>query len=230
MSSIGDAVVRPPAELVQVWFPMSGGPAAALGMGAEALSPNRVRLPSAPWAALNAAKGDIFRVQQEMDGKLWAQEKLEAPGYCAIRLVLASDSPLGPLNVGTEAILEKCSPDNDGTSRYCQTGRVGKRDEKVYERNQWVKLRKRRADSNLVDLGRYVVHAHRGHVVGDSVAGMNRPVGRPWGKVCGVPVEKRPGYSWASPSSIGSVVNVGTTRGRPPCDPARMQVGRPVVG
>ncbi|MCW6004605.1 DUF4265 domain-containing protein [Micromonospora sp. CPCC 205371] len=107
MSSTGGAVVEPPTEWVQVWFPMSGGPAIALGLGAEALAPDRVRLPSAPWAALNAAKGDIFRVQRELDGKLWAQEKLEASGYCAIRVVLASDSPLGPLDTATEAILEK---------------------------------------------------------------------------------------------------------------------------
>ena len=107
MSSTDGAVVEPPTEWVQVWFPMSGAPATALGVGAEALSSNRVRLPSAPWAALNAAKGDIFSVQPDMDGKLWMHEKLEASGYCAIRVVLASDSPLGPLNAGTRAILEK---------------------------------------------------------------------------------------------------------------------------
>ena len=86
---------------------MSGGPATALGMGAEALSPDRVRLPRAPWAALNAAKDDIFRVQRQRDGELWVQEKFEASGYCAIRVLLASDSPLGPLEAGTEAILDK---------------------------------------------------------------------------------------------------------------------------
>jgi Domain of unknown function (DUF4265) len=48
-----------------------------------------------------------FRVQQDSDGKLWAQEKLEASGYCAIRAVLASDSSLGPLDTGTQAILDK---------------------------------------------------------------------------------------------------------------------------
>ncbi|WP_158566264.1 DUF4265 domain-containing protein [Micromonospora craterilacus] len=73
-------------------------------MRAEALSPDRVRLPFAPWAALDAAKGDIFRVQREEDGQLWVREKLEASGYCAIRVILAADSPLGPLDVGTEAM------------------------------------------------------------------------------------------------------------------------------
>jgi hypothetical protein len=107
MSSTGGAVVEPPTEWVQVWFPMSGGPATGLGMGAEALPPDRVRLPSAPWAALNAAKGDIFRVQRKEDGQLWVQEKLEASGYCAIRVVLAPEGPLGPLDAGVEAILDK---------------------------------------------------------------------------------------------------------------------------
>jgi Integrase core domain len=58
------------------------------------------------------------------------------------------------------------------------TGRVGtarrpgsgKRDGKVYERNQCSKPLKRRAGSNLVDLGRRAAHAHA--VVDDSVAGM----------------------------------------------------------
>ncbi|PZG23816.1 hypothetical protein C1I95_02760 [Micromonospora craterilacus] len=105
MPSTGDAVVTPAAaERVRVWFPMSGRPASALGMRAEALSPDRVRLPFAPWAALDAAKGDIFRVQREEDGQLWVREKLEASGYCAIRVILAADSPLGPLDVGTEAM------------------------------------------------------------------------------------------------------------------------------
>lgn len=107
MPSTGDAVVTPAMEWVQVWFPMSGGLASALGMGAEALAADRVRLPSAPWAALNAAKGDIFRVQREEDGQLWVREKIEASGYCAIRVMLVTGSPLGPLDVGTKAILEK---------------------------------------------------------------------------------------------------------------------------
>ncbi|MFC8848557.1 MULTISPECIES: DUF4265 domain-containing protein [unclassified Micromonospora] len=107
MSSFGGAAAEPPPGWVQVWFSMSGGAVAALGMGAEMLAPDRVRLPSAPWAALNAAKGDIFSVQRDGDGLLWAQEKLEASGYCAIRVVLAPDGPLGPVDAGVEAILDK---------------------------------------------------------------------------------------------------------------------------
>jgi hypothetical protein len=76
---------------------MSGGPATGFGMGAEALSPDRVRLPSAPWAALNAARGDVFRVERGTDGRLWVREKLEASGFCAIRVQLVPDGPLNAL-------------------------------------------------------------------------------------------------------------------------------------
>ncbi|MEV6630417.1 hypothetical protein AB0M54_06670 [Actinoplanes sp. NPDC051470] len=56
---------------------MSGGPASALGVPAEVLAPDRVRLLFAPWAALNAARADVYRVRKEEDGRLWAQEKLD---------------------------------------------------------------------------------------------------------------------------------------------------------
>jgi hypothetical protein len=79
-------------------------------MGAEALSAGRVRLPKAPWAALDAAKGDVFRVRREADGDLWAEEKLEASGWCAIRVVLVPEGPLGPLDAGVDSILVKFAP------------------------------------------------------------------------------------------------------------------------
>jgi hypothetical protein len=99
-----------PPGWVQVWFPMSGGPATSIGMGAEALTLDRVRLPTAPWAALNAAKGDVFRVERGQDGYLWVREKLQASGYCAIRVVHAPESPLGPFEAGVDAILDKFAP------------------------------------------------------------------------------------------------------------------------
>lgn len=107
MSSAEQATFELAPGWVQVWFRMSGGPATGLGMGAEAQPPDRVRLQSAPWAELNAAKGDVFRVRRGTDGQLWVQEKLEASGYCAIRVVLAPGSPLGPLDAGVDAILDK---------------------------------------------------------------------------------------------------------------------------
>ena len=50
------------------------------------------------------------------------------------------------------------SPDNDGTGRYCQTAWVRQaRREGVARANQWLKLRKQLAGSNLVDTGRCAV-------------------------------------------------------------------------
>jgi len=86
-------VTEPSSEVVRVWFQMAGGPATAVGVGAEALAPDRVRLLFAPWAALNAAKADVYRVRMEDDGEIWAQEKVDASGFCAIRLVLTDNSP-----------------------------------------------------------------------------------------------------------------------------------------
>jgi hypothetical protein len=77
------------------------------------------------------------------------------------------------------------TPGRSGTARQ---GGSGKQDEKVYERNQRVKLRKRRAGSNLVDMGRSAAHTCRDRAAGDSEAGMNRPAGRPRGKPAA--------YSW----------------------------------
>ena len=65
----GDAVVMPRAEQVQVWFALTGFNASSFGMGAEVISPEQVRLPSAPWFPVEAAKGDILRVQRGQEGK-----------------------------------------------------------------------------------------------------------------------------------------------------------------
>lgn len=99
--------IDPPSEAVQLWFSLSGGPATAVGVGAEVLAPDRLRLLFAPWSALDAAKGDVYRVHKGDDGKLWAREKIEASGFCTIRLVLTDDSPIGSLNAGVEAVLDK---------------------------------------------------------------------------------------------------------------------------
>lgn len=90
-----------------MWFRLSGGPPNALGVGAEAIAPDRIRLPRAPWAALMAAKADVYRVQRGTDGQLWVEEKLDASGYCAIRLALTPDSPFGPLRADVDPILDK---------------------------------------------------------------------------------------------------------------------------
>jgi hypothetical protein len=107
--SMNSDVVEPRPEAVQVWFPMSGGPAHAVGVGGEVLAPDRVRLLFPPWAALNAARGDIYRVQRDEDGQLWVREKLEASGFCAIRVELDEDSPIGSFNAGVDAVLKMFS-------------------------------------------------------------------------------------------------------------------------
>lgn len=107
MSPSSHARVDLPPGWVLVNFRMSGGPATSMGMGAEALSDDSVRLPRAPSAALDAAKGDVFRVRRDADGELWAEEKLEASGWCAIRVLLNSEGPLGPTEARVDAILGK---------------------------------------------------------------------------------------------------------------------------
>jgi hypothetical protein len=117
------------------------------------------------------------------------------------------------------------------------TGRVGtarrrgsgKRDEKVYERNQRVKSRKRRADSNLVDLGRCAVRVRSEHVAGDSGAGMDSPGRRPRGKAAA--------YSWRGGRGIAGHLprrSVRGERGNHPWSPSplpgREAAGRFVVG
>ena len=95
----------------------------------------------------------------------------------------AEDSLIRGTPVRAEAVLTK--PGRVGTAR--RRG-FGERDEKVYERNQCVKLRKRRADSNLADLGRSAAHIRPEVGMGDSEAGMDRPVRRPRGRSAA--------YSW----------------------------------
>lgn len=79
----------------------------------------------------------------------------------------------------------------------------GKQDGKVYEsRNQWWNPLKSRTGSNLVDVGRAAVHARL--TAGDSVAARAGAGAEVTGKVCGVPVTRLQGKSWAPPPSIGT--------------------------
>lgn len=92
---------------MQVWFATSGTSGKAFGISADVVAPDRVRVSFSPPSELNAAVGDIFRVQRGTDDKLWVQEKLEASGCCAIRVAPASDSPLGAGDAGANAILAR---------------------------------------------------------------------------------------------------------------------------
>ncbi|MGH9197739.1 MAG: DUF4265 domain-containing protein, partial [Acidimicrobiia bacterium] len=54
---------------------------------------------------------DVFRVRQDMDGTLWAEEKLKASGYCAIRVEpdlpeLETEDPIA-FDAEVNAILDK---------------------------------------------------------------------------------------------------------------------------
>jgi hypothetical protein len=81
-----------------------------MGMGAESLSPDRVRLPRAPAARLNAAKGDVFCVRRDANGDLWVEENLERSGYCAIGVALEPNSPLDTHDGRVDAILDRFAP------------------------------------------------------------------------------------------------------------------------
>ena len=84
-----------PDGWVEVWFLMPpGSNATSMGMGAELVAPDRVRLPWAPWGAFDAAKHDILRIEQDRDGQWWVKEKVAASGYCAIRIWASGDRVL----------------------------------------------------------------------------------------------------------------------------------------
>ena len=90
------------------------------------------------------------------------------------------------------------TPGHAGTAR--QRG-SGKRDGKLYARNQCLTPRNCPAGSNLADLGRVAAHATvRG---GDSEAGVFETGGEATPKVCGVGVAMLPGYSWTAHLSTG---------------------------
>ena len=123
----------------------------------------------------------------------------------------AEDSRIRGTPVRAEAVLTK--PGRVGAAR--RRG-FGERDEKVYERNQCVKLRKRRADSNLADLGRSAAHTRPESRMGDSEAGMDRPVRRPRGRSAA--------YSWRGCRGLAGRLprrSVHRERGNHPRSPSR---------
>lgn len=113
------------------------------------------------------------------------------------------------------------SPDKAGTVQYCQMGRVRRtKREGVTRVNQWLKLRNRGTGSNLVDVGRDVVHAERtnGEATSETVidagsGGREESLRRTRGDAAGAelgtdPVDRH-------------TVNMGTLPGLP--DPVRIQ-------
>ena len=86
----------------------------------------------------------------------------------------------------------------------------------MYARNQCSTPRKRRAGSNLADMGRFAARDLSPHEEGggqlrsrESFLGGEATV-----NACGVAVAMLSGDSWAPHSSIGCRVNVGTDPGR----------------
>jgi hypothetical protein len=93
----------------------------------------------------------------------------------------AEDSPILETQGRVGAVLTTTG--RAGTARRPGSGKQG---EKAYERNQRVRLRKRCAGSNLVDLGRSAVHDRR--LMVDSDTGTDGPARRPRGRAAA--------YSW----------------------------------
>jgi hypothetical protein len=76
-------------------------------------------------------------------------------------------------------------------------------------------LRKRRAGSNLADMGRSAVRVSRG-IARETTSDLDEVAGREAiPNACGVGVARLPGNSWAPDSPTGQMVNVGTTRWSP---------------
>lgn len=92
--------IEPPSEAVQLWLPLSSGPATAVGVGAEVLAPDRVRLPFALWSGYMRPRATSTEYIGTMTASFGVREKLEASGFCAIWLALTDDRPIGSLSAG----------------------------------------------------------------------------------------------------------------------------------
>ncbi len=105
-------------------------------------------------------------------------------------------------------------PDNAGTVRHRQTGRVRQARREGVREEPALTSRKQRAGSNLTDRGRFAVRASRKSR--EATLGPVEIAG--WEAMsngCGVGVARLPGSSWAPNLSIGQTVNVGTVFGSP---------------
>ncbi len=123
----------------------------------------------------------------------------------------------GSLAGGDALAGRKAALTTTGRSSTARWAGSGKRDGKVYVRNQRQKApQEQTTSSNLADLGWAAVRTCKScrELLGPvDVAGREATP-----KVCGVGVAKPQGHSWAPPPSNGLVVNVGTTLAVP--DPA----------
>ena len=118
------------------------------------------------------------------------------------------------------------TPGRASTVRWCGSG---KRDGKVYVRNQRLNASQAKTtSSNLTDLGWVATRTStavmtvaggtfRSGDVADREATVN---------ACGVAVAKLQGHRWAPTPSNGSRVNVGTIPSVPPRQPSRLAAGK----
>jgi hypothetical protein len=70
-------------------------PYASEGVWAEPVPPGGYRLLNVPWFAFNVAEGDVFLVESDADGTLWATERIERSENCTIRVYPLDDRSLG---------------------------------------------------------------------------------------------------------------------------------------
>ena len=116
------------------------------------------------------------------------------------------------------------SPDNAGTCLALPDGAGPASEiEKVYERNQWLKPRKRGTGSNLADMGRVQCRSPAAWGGGRLRSRLWRAGGEATVNACGVAVAMLPGQSWAPHLVDRFAVNVGTIRVPPP--PRAVQPG-----
>jgi hypothetical protein len=120
-------------------------------------------------------------------------------------------------------------PDNDGTCRYCQMVRVRQARREGVREKPVSRFRKRRAGSNLVDMGRGAVRDRWDGWAVNSEAGEFRR----WGGH-GEGLRRSRGDAAGTKLGISLVdryiVNVGTIRGRPTGGVSSLAGGRFVVG
>jgi hypothetical protein len=107
------------------------------------------------------------------------------------------------------------SPDDDGTSRHCQTTRVRQaRWKGVTQVNQWLNSLKLDASSNLVDMGGSATHAGRS-IAQRLRSRLPEPVVRPRGRPAAYSWRGCRERSWAPTPIERYMVNVGTISGSP---------------
>ncbi|NEA75040.1 DUF4265 domain-containing protein [Streptomyces sp. So13.3] len=100
-----------PSGRVQVTYQLEQNdewpPVGSERLWAIRLSPNLVRIESAPWFVQDISLGDIVRTTTDPNDELRAVEKISWSGNCTVRVIPFQS---GPLAGSLQAVLEKFSP------------------------------------------------------------------------------------------------------------------------